>query len=187
MSVAGLIISILSLCISLLTAWLTLFRRGRLKMTRPSIVFFGFDDLPRATAKIFLRTLLFSSSVRGQVIEGMYVKLRRQDQEYTFSFWGYGEATALVPGSGLYVGQTGVAANHHFVWSLHRPPFEFATGEHTVQVYARVVGHVSPIKLSEVCINITPEQGAVLSRHHGMLFELEPDGRSYVGRTRERI
>ena len=66
-------ISVLSLCISLTTAWLTLFRRGRLLMTRPNIVFFGFDDVPKTTAKIFLRTLLYSTAVRGQVVEGMFV------------------------------------------------------------------------------------------------------------------
>lgn len=74
-------------------------------MTRPNIVFFGFDDVPKTTAKIFLRTLLYSTAARGQVIEGMFVKLLHEGSEQVFSFWGYGETKQLVPGSGLYVGR----------------------------------------------------------------------------------
>jgi hypothetical protein len=64
MTAVTIVIATLSLCISLLTAWLTLFRRGRLQMTKPAVVFFGFDNVPKTTAKIFLRALLYSTAIR---------------------------------------------------------------------------------------------------------------------------
>lgn len=69
MSIASITISMLSLCIAVSAAWLTLLRRGRLAMTKPNIVFFGFDAVPKTTAKIFLCTLLYSTAVRGQAVE----------------------------------------------------------------------------------------------------------------------
>jgi hypothetical protein len=37
----SLAISTLSLAVSAVTAWLTLFRRGTVKMTQPTVIFFG--------------------------------------------------------------------------------------------------------------------------------------------------
>jgi hypothetical protein len=42
----SLAISTLSLAVSAVTAWLTLFRRGTVKMTQPTVIFFG-PDTPR--------------------------------------------------------------------------------------------------------------------------------------------
>ncbi len=44
---ASLTISVLALAVSSVTAWLTLFRRGTVKMTQPTVIFFG-PDTPRA-------------------------------------------------------------------------------------------------------------------------------------------
>jgi hypothetical protein len=71
-----------------------------------AVIFFGYDSSPRLP-KIFLRTLLYSTSARGQVVEAMYVKLCQNGSERTFRFWGYGETNKRSPGSGLFVGQTG--------------------------------------------------------------------------------
>ncbi len=55
------IISLVALFVSCLTAWLTWFHRGTIKMTQPTTVFFGPDD--KGQSKVFLRTLLYSSLV----------------------------------------------------------------------------------------------------------------------------
>jgi hypothetical protein len=185
MATISVVIAVLSFCISVVTAWLTLFRRGRLAMTKPTIVFFGFDNVPKTTAKIFLRALLYSTAIRGQVIEGMFAKLHHGDSKQVFSFWGYGETTQLSPGSGLYVGQAGIAVNHHFVLSVHQPEYEFTPGDYSVEVFARVVGRKQPMKLAEVSVSITGEQAGVLRDYGGILFELDPDGQGYVGHARE--
>lgn len=60
-------ISTLALVISATTAWLTLFRRGTVKMTQPTVIFLG-PDMPTSRddgllPKIYLRTLLFSQTL----------------------------------------------------------------------------------------------------------------------------
>lgn len=42
-------ISALALAVSTATAWLTLFRRGTMKMTQPTVIYFG-PDTPRHAA-----------------------------------------------------------------------------------------------------------------------------------------
>lgn len=76
-------ISGLALAVSSVTAWLTLFRRGTVKMTQPTVIFFG-PDTPRHHSenplpKIYLRTLLFATSKRGRIIESMHVAVFRNE------------------------------------------------------------------------------------------------------------
>ena len=106
-------ISVLALAVSATTAWLTLFRRGTVKMTQPTVIFFG-PDRPRSLEdvpppKVYLRTLLFATCKRGRVIESMHVSLARNETHQTFNVWVHGDEK-LVRGSGLFVGESGVAA-----------------------------------------------------------------------------
>jgi hypothetical protein len=179
-------IASLSLAVSGSTLWFTLLRRGRVRMTHPAVVFFGYDYDPRISPKVFLRTLLYCTSVRGKVIEGMHVKLRHRGTERVFGFWGHGETNKLVPGSGLYVGQTGVAANHHFVLSTNSPPYEFSPGDYAIQVIARVVSARRPVKLSRITLTLTEEHASAFAEHRGVLFELDPETQRYVGSANKR-
>ncbi len=154
-------------------------------MTKPTIVFFGFDALPKPAPKVFLRTLLYSTSTRGQVVEGLYAKVRTDDHERLFSFWGYGETEKLSPGSGLHVGRTGFAANHHFVLSIHEDAYHFELGSYEIDVIADVVGRRKPIKLATIKLSLPDELAAALERQEGVLFERKIDG-EYEGHTRER-
>ena len=178
-------ISLISLAISLGTFWLAFMDRGQLKMTKPTIVFFGFDTVPQPTPKVFLRTLLYSTATRGQVVEGVYVKLRHDGDERVFSFWGYGETEKLSPGSGLYVSRTGLAANHHFVLSLNEETYSFTPGFYEIDVIADAVGRKKPIKLATIKLLLSDELSAALQRHEGVLFERKIGG-EYEGHTRDR-
>ena len=149
-AVGSSIIALMSFMVSATTMYFAWLRRGKLRMTKPTLVFFGFDTDPKPTAKIFLRTLLYSTAIKGQVIESMYVKLICDGNRQTFSFWGYGETDKLTAGSGLYVGQTGVSLNHHFVLSVHVPIYEFFAGDYSIEVFARIVGKSTPVKLSRI-------------------------------------
>jgi hypothetical protein len=124
-------ISALALGVSSVTAWLTLFRRGTVKMTQPTVIYFG-PDAPRSRnvpppPKVYLRTLLFSTSKRGRVIESMHVTLSRNETRQNFNIWVYGDER-LVRGSGLFVGETGVEANHHFLTPKDGASFRFVGG-----------------------------------------------------------
>jgi len=178
-------ISLVSLAISLGTFWLAFVDRGRLKMTKPTIVFFGFDTVPKPTPKVFLRTLLYSTATRGQVVEGMYAKVRRGEDERIFSFWGYGETEKLSPGSGLHVSRTGLAANHHFVLSVHESGYRFEPGSYEIDVIADVVGHKKSIRLATIKLSLSDELAAALLRQEGVLFERKIGG-EYEGHARER-
>jgi|SRR5271165_5401771 len=108
-----------SLVVASVTAWLTRFRRGSVKMTQPTVIYFG-PDPPRSNddrppPKIYLRALLFSTAKRGRVIESMHVALSRNETHQTFNILVYGEPGNLVRASGLFVGETGIAAAHRFL------------------------------------------------------------------------
>ena len=135
-------ISVFSLAVSSATAWLTLFRRGTVRMTQPTVIFFG-PDTPRTSdqppvPKVFLRSLLFSTSKRGRVIECMYVALSRNETRQIFNVWVYGDER-LVRGSGLFVGETGVEANHHFLAPRDDNAFRFTERRYTLDVFARLL------------------------------------------------
>ena len=87
------VVSTLALTISMVTAWLTLFRRGTVRMTRPTAIYFGADGSVDRSPKVYLRTLLYSTAKRGQIVESMFVKLCRGESIQTFNIWVYGEAS----------------------------------------------------------------------------------------------
>lgn len=93
------IVSCLALAVSIITAWLTLFRRGNLHMSRPVLIGFLYD-LPQEEPKIFFRALLYATGKRGHIIESMYICVRRGESAQNFNFWMYGETQKLMIGSG---------------------------------------------------------------------------------------
>lgn len=186
-AIFGVVISVVSFLVSGTALWLTWFRRGRLAMTKPTLIFFGYDTKPLLEPKVFLRTLLYSTSARGQVVETMYVKLCREGSEQIFSFWGYGETNKLTHGSGLFVGQTGVSYNHHFVLSVQHQEYQFVAGHYSIAVFARVVGSRTPIKLTEISLTVSKDEAAALRGHLGILYEVGSNDDGYVGHSREYV
>jgi hypothetical protein len=103
MEVISILISVIALLVSLITLWLAQFQKGTIKMTRPTLIFFGFDASGKEL-KIFIRTLLYSTSERGQYIENMYIKLSRGKMAQDFNIWAYGDHK-IIRGSGLFIGK----------------------------------------------------------------------------------
>lgn len=174
LALLGVAISILSLGVSATTMYFTWLRRGRLAMTKPTLVFFGYDAVPKMIPKVFLRTLLYSTSPQGKMVEHMHAKLIRAGAE------------KLTAGGGLFVGQTGVSANHHFVLSVHDPGYEFGAGEYTIQVYAQEAGQPTASLLSEVKLTLDAKLASALTDYQGVLFEKEPGTLRYLGHVRDR-
>jgi hypothetical protein len=181
----SLAISILSLAVSSATAWLTLFRRGTVKMTQPTVIFFGpdkprlHDDFP--LPKIHLRSLLFSTSKRGRVIESMHVALSRNETHQNFNIWVYGERGKLVRGSGLFVGETGIAADHHFLTPEDGNSFRFTEGQYRLDVFAHLLGDPKPIRLFSQALDISRDLAAALEgRSAGLYFDWGPDSSRYL-------
>lgn len=184
-------ISVLALAVSATTAWLTLFRRGTVKMTQPTVIYFG-PDAPRARdveppPKVYLRTLLFSTSIRGRVIESMHVSLTRNETHQTFNIWVYGDDN-LVRGSGLFVGENGVAANHHFLTPKDGGSFQFSAGLYRFEVYARLLGDRCPNLLFSQELEIAPHVAAALKEPGtGVYFDWGAESSRYLPHVDKRL
>lgn len=175
-------IAIVALAVSGFTAWLTLLRRGTVQMTQPTVIFFGPDDgrppERRSLPKVFLRTLLFSTAKRGQILESMFVTLRYDDQTETFGIWVYGDTT-LARGSGLYVTANGVSCNHHFLLPDNRT-YRFSPGRYTLEVYATLLGNSVPKRLWGLSLDLSGDLAAALnSGNAGVYFDWNPQRRTY--------
>lgn len=108
METVSILIAVLSLVISTVTAWLTLFRHGTIHMTRPTMIYFG-PDGPSGQGKhlkVTLRTLLYSTAEHGRVLENMYIRLTCGGTTQNFNIWVHGDGP-MVRGSGIYVGKEG--------------------------------------------------------------------------------
>jgi len=180
---ASITISSFALVISAVNAWMTLLRHGTVKMTQPTIIFFG-PDAPRPqdsapSPKIYLRTLLFSTSKKGCVLENMYVSLSRNETQQNFSVWVYGDES-LVRGSGLFVGETGIATNHHFLLPPDNTFFQFVEGYYRLEVYAKILGEEKTRLLFTQTLEISPSAANALKEQHaGVYFDWGPDSGRY--------
>jgi len=183
-------VSVLALAVSFATAWLTLFRRGNVKMTQPTVIFFG-PDTPRSRndaplPKVFLRTLLFSTAKRGRVVESMHVALSRNETHQNFNIWVYGD-DKLVRGSGLFVGETGIAANHHFLAPRDNNSFHFTEGQYRLEVFAHLLGDNQKTLLFSQTLEVSREIGALLQEPGmGLYFDWGPDSSRYLTHVEKR-
>jgi hypothetical protein len=172
-------ISVLALLISGITLWLTHLWRGSLKMTRPTVVFFGPDGNEGGISKVFLRTLLYSTGKRGIVLEHLFIRLRRDETQQNFNVWVYGEKD-LARGSGLFVGQEGIAANHHFLTPTDIRSFDFAAGNYELDVFGKIVGKDTTILLSTIRLSIDAHEAEQLRKpDQGIYFDWGPDAGRY--------
>lgn len=183
-------ISVLALVVSSITAWLTLFRVGAVKMTQPTVIFFG-PDKPRerggtAAPKVYLRTLLFCTAKRGRVIESMHVTLARNEASQTFNVWVHGDER-LVRGSGLFVGETGVAANHHFLAPPNGTSFHFIEGAYRLDVFAKMVGEPKSKRLFSQRLDISRDVAtALMEPLFGVYFDWGPESGAYLPHVAKR-
>jgi hypothetical protein len=175
----GIIISLTSLAVSATTAWLTLLRRGAIKMIRPSLIAFmdaGGVDGP----KVWFRSMLYATAIKGNVVESMFVRLRRGEAQQNFSFWVCGERGKLASGCGLYVGHDGVALDHHFVLPKDGSRFDFLAGDYVVEVFATLPNSGSPRLLAKIPLHLTEEHAKALkSADKGVYFDWWPDSARY--------
>jgi len=178
MNYISLIISIVALTISGATFWLTKIKKGIVKMTRPTVIFFGPDGGGQEHKKVFIRTLLYSTSEKGQYIQNMYIRLQRGESVQNFNVWVY-DNNGLVRGSGLFVNKTGIACNHHFLLPKDGTNYNFLSGDYILQVYVEVVDE-NPRIIFEQNIFLSKEhEGEMLTKKIGTYFDLDPNTQNY--------
>lgn len=180
--VISLVFSCLALIVSGVTAWLTFFRKGKLVMTQPTVIFFGPDGsrFDSGKNKVYLRTLLYSSAKQGQVVESIHVSIQRYESKQNFNIWVYGEKSELKRGSGLYVPQEGVTFDHHFMLPEDGANFMFLAGPYKLTVIAKLVCTSTPVVLSEINLAVSEIQAEKLSQpNNGLYFDWGPDQQAY--------
>lgn len=188
-AIFSLVVSGCALTVSVVTAWLTLFRRGSVRMTRPRLLYFGWENTPVGTRpKIFLRCLLFTTGKRGRVVQNLYLRVKRGSFVGLFGSWAYGERKELVPGSGLFVSQEGIAYNHHFLPqddpATPFVQFGYLPGSYVVEVYADILGRSRPKKLGTISVDLSSEAHSQMNLEGvGVLFDWHPDRHEYVPET----
>jgi hypothetical protein len=179
----SIVTSVLALAMSAFTAWFTFLRRGAIRMTQPTVVFFGPDGGAKAHPKNFLRTLLYSTAARGHLLESMHVSVQRGETRQNFNIWVYGDEN-LRRGSGLFVGRTGTAHNHHFLLPPDSGKFEFIAGRYVVRVYAKCDGDRAPSELAVVELQVSDAHAAELQQEQaGLYFDWGPDLQGYHPRV----
>jgi hypothetical protein len=177
-------ISVLALAVSIVTAWLTLIQRGSVRMTKPTVIYFGPDGTRKNSnhylPKVYIRSLLYSTSKMGRIVESMYISLSRNESIQNFSIWVHGGPT-LKRGSGLYVGENGYESDHHFLTPKDGSEYAFKTGVYRLSVFAWIVGDRKKKLLFCHEFEISPEIAAALEDPHtGVYFDWGPDAGRYI-------
>ena len=152
------IVSVVALIVSLFTAWFTIFRRGTVCSTHPSLIAFSYDfvGMKVPQAKIFLRTLLFSTGKRGNVIESLFIRIREGSRSEEFSCWGYGDKDLLMVSGGIFVPETGVVTNHHFNPVDSDSLFLFSKGTYSLELVAKIIGRNQFASLWTITLEMPP-------------------------------
>ncbi len=163
---------------STITFWLTRVKKGNVKMTKPSVIFFGPDGVGNDHKKIFIRTLLYSTSLRGVYIQNMHIKLIGKSLNQIFNIWIYDD-NGLVRGSGLFIDKSGISSNHHFLLPKSNSNFKFIEGNYDLEIYVEVVDR-KPKKIYEQKLHLTKDQSDEINNNSaGVYFDWTPNMQAY--------
>jgi len=180
--------SIAALSLSLFTLWFTTLRRGSVRSTHPSFIAVRYDfvDKKAPQAKVFVRTLLYSTGKRGHVVESLFLRVQEGGRQAEFSFWGYGDKD-LIRGSGLFVPETGVVTNHHFNPTDFEHAFLFSAGTYSLELVAKLVGIKRLLPLWTVKIDMPNEALSPSIVHDTSVFySWSPERDRYVASIENR-
>ncbi len=187
MEILSPIISIIAFCVSLFTAWFTIFRRGTIHCTHPSFIAltYEFDERSTVQAKFFLRTLLFSTGKRGLVIENLFLRVREGEREDEFSYWAYGDKE-IVRGGGLFVGENGFLASHRFMPTDARELYVFKEGHYQVELVAKIFGRKKLLTISTFALDLPKKAfGYPISSKDQVYFEWSTEQNKYIRTIRQ--
>jgi hypothetical protein len=115
----------------------------------------------------------------------MFLRVHHRLGTYLFDFWGHTEGGKLTLGSGLFVGPTGIAREHHFN-PRRGSDFQYVDGAYRIEIFAVLVGQSQPMKLMEVIFTVEAWNAAQLNPIEGIALEdialflvWNPDERGY--------
>jgi hypothetical protein len=182
-------ISVIALAVSLFTLWFTVLRRGSIRSTHPSFVVIKYDFAgnPLAQAKVFFRSLMFSTGKRGLVVENLFLRVAEGTRQEEFSFWAHGDEK-LTRGSGMFVPDTGVAINHHFTPTDSDTLFWFSAGRYSVELMATLVKRKHPVSLWKIVLEVpTGVFDTSIAVNKAIFYNWSPQTHSYVMTVEDRF
>jgi hypothetical protein len=109
------------------------FKHGRLKMTQPSLLCLKREH-PSMRPKIFLRTLRYTTAPQGPRHRKHILERSAGLRHIHLRFLGHTEDGKLTLGSGLFVGSTGIASDHHFNPREGVYNFFYGGGQYLIEV-----------------------------------------------------
>jgi len=171
------VIAFVSLAASSITAYLTLFHRGRLKIVRPSLIAFTRDGGENGRPKIVVHTMLYSTGPRGNVLETLYAVLHHSGEKTVYPNWNHadGKPDSITPGSGLFVGRDGISRYHHFLSLDGEAPLRFKPGSYRLELYALATGEHTDRLLFSVDMQV-PED---IKETNSLRFDWDPLAKVY--------
>jgi len=117
----------------------------------------------------------------------MYVALSRSETHQNFNIWVYGEREKLLHGSGLFVGETGVSANHHLLTPHDGKAFCFIEGHYKLDVIVHLLADRKPMRLFSLNLEISRDTAADLAeKTAGLYFDWGPDSSRYLSHVEKR-
>jgi hypothetical protein len=134
-----------SFVISIVTLYITYLKRGNLRLTKPTAIFFTRDG-SNGRLKIVVTALLYSTAKRGHVVESMFVRFLQDGSMTTFSEWIYWEGDRVHLG-GVKIGEEGRTLFDHFLLPDRTDNFDFTQGKYLLEICAQKVGAKAPIRL----------------------------------------
>jgi len=186
-STIAIIVSAAALSVSLVTMWITLFRRGSLKMTQPTTVMFGPDGRHHEgdPKKFSASTSIFDS------------KTRTRNRKYVCKSFTWRTPTELsnlgtrqretFSGYGIFVGDQGVVADHHFLLPPDAERYVFKAGEYRLEVFGRIVGAREATVLWSNSLIVSESDARMLTQaHNAIYFDWGPDSNRYITSIRSK-
>jgi hypothetical protein len=164
-------LSLIAICISGATLWLTLVKKGRLICLRPlSFNIRRASDETDASYQILLRQLFIATTgPRLFFIEQLYVELRKNTSRQQFNIWVYCKKNDLVRASGIKIGHDGVNADHYFLLPKDVSDYAFVGGIYKLELFAKVWGREDPVLLTECEFAIDKKQSVALNNREQSL------------------
>lgn len=178
----SLIISALAFGLSALTAWLTLLRKGKLKVTQPTPLLLGYEN---NKAKISFYAMLYSTAFRGQIIENMHIVLKQNNKNFLFNKWVYAQDSKAYA-SGCYIKPEGIPQNHQFFTSDVN--YVFQPGKIEIEIYVHLPTSKKTNLLRSIKLEIPKDfKTDCENKMKGLMFEWEPDKLKYDLRIDENL
>ena len=89
--------------------------------------------------------------------------------------------------SGLFVGETGVSADHHFLTPDDGNAFRFTEGRYRLDVFAYLLSDPKPIQLFSQALEISRDiANALEEKSAGLYFDWGPDASRYLPHVEKR-